>query len=968
KVIEPFNGTRSITTRYEYNGVGNLSRLITPRAHDTGLDSLTTKYQYDTVDQLTRIDLPYKVGEAQAAIYRRYDKKGNVIATTAPIPNQGTFTDEALLWQAIPPKMTTTVDYYDTGLPRTIDDHVNGLVTYDYNARGQQTRREVDGQKAEVWEYYDDGMLFRHYDRERANVEYTYDENDNLKKAVDSTGVEGLNEQRVSILVTYDQVDRVAKVRHRKELSSTEPYEFTSYDYDLNGNVVERKENGKESSDGTTIITPPKRHTFTYDQANWLQTQHDYLSTGCQKIENQFNAIGLESVRKVFKAPQGCDDTSATFTVKQSTVWDYYKNRALKTLRTVNGNVDNTSAHNPVSPAVVIERHDLGYLDGTVYMNGHKTTDDFFRSRPNGATCATTCNAKYYYDERDRLTKEDRGYAGGITEYKLNTAGSVTQEIAGGITTDYFYEGLQLDYAQAGSAISNSIYDAEGRLDCVVNANTITSCPAAADKYLKDYSWDDLGRLKQVESFTPVSATTTTKTDNVIYTYDALDRVVSQVEKHGLNATTRDRTTTFSFQGLTSLVTKESFTGSDADSEHKTYTYDAYNTRISMVDDPTGTGANKTYTYGYDAQGSVSTLLDDSTGTVKATYGYDAYGGKDTGLSAGDDGTGRETDPLNPYRYTGRRLDTGSGTLDMGARRFGPDSQTFLQPDSYQGSLANLGLSMDPLSGNRYSLAAGNPVSFVEVDGHSLAKIGSGGRKHVPPDVDGGSSSDFRAAEETNEIDWNQHLIGNDLKNQPKQITRTGPDPSRSRLDRLGGNVMDALTGRDPADHAEFIRKSAAAANVDAKALWAALEIEGGAAMRWPGKQLWDEAEMMWHRIKPGPNTASIGVGQTRVYVFEQTLKDNPGILKGMENGSWVDLNHDEELAILILAFRMAKAQRNVLAADRSLSYKDAQLHIASAHASGDPWDLDPGYEEAFNKYYERAEDWYCKAEQYSCE
>lgn len=50
-----------------------------------------------------------------------------------------------------------------------------------------------------------------------------------------------------------------------------------------------------------------------------------------------------------------------------------------------------------------------------------------------------------------------------------------------------------------------------------------------------------------------------------------------QVEKHGLDTTTtRDRTTTFSFLGLTNLVTKESFTGTDADSENKTYTYDAF--------------------------------------------------------------------------------------------------------------------------------------------------------------------------------------------------------------------------------------------------------------------------------------------------------------------------------------------------------------------------------------------------------
>lgn len=68
----------------------------------------------------------------------------------------------------------------------------------------------------------------------------------------------------------------------------------------------------------------------------------------------------------------------------------------------------------------------------------------------------------------------------------------------------------------------------------------------------------------------------------------------------------------------------------------------------------------------------------------------------------------------------------------MGARRFGPDAQSFLQPDSYAGALANLGLSMDPLTGNRYGLAGGNPVSFVEVDGHRLRENGAGTGYRTP--------------------------------------------------------------------------------------------------------------------------------------------------------------------------------------------------------------------------------------------
>lgn len=164
----------------------------------------------------------------------------------------------------------------------------------------------------------------------------------------------------------------------------------------------------------------------------------------------------------------------------------------------------------------------------------------------------------------------------------------------------------------------------------------------------------------------------------------------------------------------------------------KSYSYDAYGHRISMTNAPTG-GTASTSTYAYDVHGSVSLLLGD-TGTATASYGYRAYGGADDELTAGDfdpsdrsEATGLLDNPLNAFRYSGRRLDTGSGSIDMGARRFGPDTARFLQRDLYNGATADLGLALDPLTQNRYALASGNPISFVEWDGHRVLADGGGG-------------------------------------------------------------------------------------------------------------------------------------------------------------------------------------------------------------------------------------------------
>lgn len=125
-------------------------------------------------------------------------------------------------------------------------------------------------------------------------------------------------------------------------------------------------------------------------------------------------------------------------------------------------------------------------------------------------------------------------------------------------------------------------------------------------------------------------------------------------------------------------------------------------------------------------------LLIDQGNTVKESYGYAAYGVANAALTRSTSGFNAKT---NPYRYTGKRLDSGSGTYDMGARRYSASAGRFLQYDVFYDALSNLGLSEDPLTQNRYALAGGNPVNFVEVDGHwpkfvdrAVKKVGGAAR------------------------------------------------------------------------------------------------------------------------------------------------------------------------------------------------------------------------------------------------
>ena len=166
---------------------------------------------------------------------------------------------------------------------------------------------------------------------------------------------------------------------------------------------------------------------------------------------------------------------------------------------------------------------------------------------------------------------------------------------------------------------------------------------------------------------------------------------------------------------------------------------------------------------------------------MRASYGYDAYGGQEAPDSDTQSLTTGDPDnqtPLNPFRFSAERMDSGTATspagtatLDMGARRFGPNTGRFQQPDVYFGALSNLGLSTDPLTQNRYSLAGANPVSFMELDGHLTIPDGSGGSAEAPS------------------------VIGAAAAPQPYQEPAPEPEPEPNVLQKAWNNTKDLVGG-----------------------------------------------------------------------------------------------------------------------------------------------------------------------------
>lgn len=73
---------------------------------------------------------------------------------------------------------------------------------------------------------------------------------------------------------------------------------------------------------------------------------------------------------------------------------------------------------------------------------------------------------------------------------------------------------------------------------------------------------------------------------------------------------------------------------------------------------------------------------------------HDAYGDEGKALTTDSEessGPSGNKDPLNTFRYTGKRYDIGFDSLDMVARRFSPEVGRFMQRDRYLGALSTLG-------------------------------------------------------------------------------------------------------------------------------------------------------------------------------------------------------------------------------------------------------------------------------------
>ncbi|MFI7455511.1 DNRLRE domain-containing protein [Nonomuraea sp. NPDC049714] len=350
--------------------------------------------------------------------------------------------------------------------------------------------------------------------------------------------------------------------------------------------------------------------------------------------------------------------------------------------------------------ATVVAEHTIGYQG-----NLHRSRDHAKIQNADNPGAYLEHVYAYTYDPRDRITKSVKTPVSGGTAqtdtYSHDANSNVWEEEVLGKKTTFTYDRNRLMTSVSGGQTSTYTYDPYGRLRTIQGGG----------KVWEKYTYDGFDHVTQHEKLGADGVTgTVTK-----YTYDPLDRTTSKTEKEG---TASAKTTTYAYLGMSGEVLDEEVAGQLT----KSFQYSAWGERLSQVK-VADEGREESSYYGYNPHTDVEQITSE-TGDTRATYGYTAYGKNDDKLFTGVD----KPDPVdptakeeyNPYRFNAKRWDNSTGMYDMGFRDYNPNLNRFLNLDSYNGALDDLGLGLDPWTSNRYAFAGGNPINGVELDGHRV--------------------------------------------------------------------------------------------------------------------------------------------------------------------------------------------------------------------------------------------------------
>lgn len=665
-VREPQGSAGPKVTTYTYNRRGQVTTMT-----DSGhANPITNAFNIHGERTSTKT----RMGETTTMIY---DKVGRLLRSIDPLGRQSVRTYDAvgnLLTLTQPEgqggQLTTSYSYDARHQLRTESDPADGghIVEYAYDNEGRQRFR------------YD-----RHNGTTVRTVETSY-RADGAMTGITATGP-GL------------------------------PTHASTYGYDAAGNLT----SASASLNGAPVSALSIVHNGAFEATSWTETVYNTAGVPITKSGSySYQPDKLLAARTVDGLTTGYQYTTNGRELRV-TPWGgmgsfdnaYYDNGLLRSIAVPNGVAINQvfdGADRLVS-RLASRNGGLTTLAGWTAIthdeNDQKTRETITQAQPTGVDRAG--NAEYTYDALGRLTyAADAFEPHKSTHYALDDGGNVLSDWdstfryaknrlvhAAGTTVETFPDGgsttvttnAEFHYDALGNqSRQNTVETRTSRLEEAGATHTVTP--------VRTYTYDAASHPLRVAeddgSF-------------VDFTYDALGRLARRVE-HTPNVV--DKTTLFFHDGMSDQLTVET---DNAGAVTTRYVLDS--TGEPVAQDKEG---SRSY-YIDDPRGDLTQQLDQASAVV-SVYAYDPYGTEKEKLT-----TSIASKWESRLRFQMAPSDPKFGVYNLGGRLLNPGINRFVGADSYIGAAANLGLAADPLTGNRYIYAGGNPAGMID-DGHGWLK------------------------------------------------------------------------------------------------------------------------------------------------------------------------------------------------------------------------------------------------------
>lgn len=646
------------TTKFDYDEVGNQTRVITPRG---ALTAATDDFVHTTVyDELNRPKERWSPYDPGASSYNTpdktffsYDKVGNLAKVSAPPSHQQSVRND------------TTYSYFDDGLVRTSTDPWDIVTSYDYNDLGQQSSRTLRAAggtgsptRSMSWTYYPDGKSHTRSDSGAPVGKHVAiaDNSDvgNLKTV--GTWIKSANGTNdYGIDYHYTAAGTGAKTfTWTPVIPADGSYEvFVWHPESVTGAATNAK---------YTVNTGTTSTVKTVNQATgggtWKSLGSYTLSEGNKakvSLSDQADGTVLADAVKLVRAATETDNESKSF----EHVYDINGN--LKALTDKSTNQDSSSLK---VNTYAMDYNGLNQLSQVVEkLNNTVKNTTTYTYNPNGDPLTRghdRQNATFDYNNRDlveKVTNTETGKSPKVTNYGYTVRGLLQTETKpnGNIVTHTYNQdaslATQIEKKSSGVLVAQHLidYNANGhriRDDAKIqNADDQT-------KYLHHiyaYGYDPQDRIAKVEKKTPTGTVAETET----YTHDANSNVINQnVGNAEINYSyDRNRLQTAAVVGgATAHYNYDPFgrlntvVAGGTDKILESYKYDGFDRTLEHKS-TNDAGVSKTSTYKYDpldrtqaktADGKTTTfdylgltdkvVAEEVAGALSRTYTYDAWG------------------------------------------------------------------------------------------------------------------------------------------------------------------------------------------------------------------------------------------------------------------------------------------------------------------------------------------------------